>query len=146
MIKEHSYGIIPLHKRKGVWHVLLIQHGSAGYWGFPKGHAEAKEDSKEAAIRELHEETGLNIRRFLSDEILEENYFFFFEGKRINKTVSFYVAEVSGKVELQSEEVRDSKWIPLTTAVNHLTYPTDQAICRRVLNLLTTETIPKKEQ
>lgn len=135
MVREQSYGIVPLCMQEGIWHLLLIQHGSAGYWGFPKGHAEPEESPKEAAIRELKEETNLKVVRFLSESVLEEHYQFFFRGHRIDKTVWYFVAEVKGKIKLQQEEVGASKWVPLTEAVHHITYETDKSICRNAIAL-----------
>lgn len=43
-------------------HVLLAQRSKGGYigrWGFPGGHVERGETVIEAAMRELHEETGV---------------------------------------------------------------------------------------
>lgn len=43
--------------------VLLVQRSKspgAGLWGFPGGHVELGETVAEAALRELHEETGLS--------------------------------------------------------------------------------------
>ena len=39
---------------------LLVQGRRSGKWSFPKGHPEVGETSLECAIRELHEETGLD--------------------------------------------------------------------------------------
>ncbi len=42
--------------------LLLVQRSKEpdlGYWGFPGGHVEFGESMAEAAVRELHEETGL---------------------------------------------------------------------------------------
>lgn len=41
---------------------LMVQRGkqpNAGLWGFPGGHVELGETGIEAAVRELHEETGV---------------------------------------------------------------------------------------
>lgn len=46
-------------------HVLLVQRGKQpdrGLWGFPGGHVEPGETALEAAVRELHEETGVRAR------------------------------------------------------------------------------------
>ena len=39
-------------------HLLLIRD-PYGKWGLPKGHVENGESSREAALREVREETGL---------------------------------------------------------------------------------------
>ncbi|MCU9838671.1 NUDIX hydrolase [Ruegeria sp. WL0004] len=46
-------------------HVLLAQRGKdpgRGLWGFPGGHVEWGETVRDAAIRELFEETGISAR------------------------------------------------------------------------------------
>lgn len=42
--------------------VLLQKRADVGLWGIPSGHVEIGESVTEAAIREVREETGLNIR------------------------------------------------------------------------------------
>lgn len=45
--------------------VILIQRKTppnAGWWGFPGGHVELGETAMQAAVRELHEETGVTAR------------------------------------------------------------------------------------
>ena len=54
--KEKSCGCIIIEKDK----VLLIQQ-TKGHWGFPKGHMEAGETEIETAIREVKEETNLDV-------------------------------------------------------------------------------------
>ena len=85
-MREYSYGIIPLKYNDSLngWEVLLVQH-QGGYWAFPKGHANSGESHKETAERELQEETGLKVESYLLDEILKENYTFFFQKKRVFK-------------------------------------------------------------
>lgn len=134
--KEQSYGIVPLQQVKGEWHVLLIQHGSSKYWGFPKGHAEEGESPQEAAIRELKEETNLDVVKFLSESVLEEHYHFVWHGKHVAKTVYFFVAQVIGDLALQAEEVSDSRWMPLASAESFITFDTDKSILRNALKLL----------
>lgn len=136
MAFEQSYGIIPLRKQRGIWMVLLIQHSSSRYWGFPKGHAEEGEAPQIAASRELKEETNLDIKRFISEKALEEHYQFFFRGQHVNKTVWYFIAEVTGDLQLQSEEVSDSKWVFLSEAADHLTYDTDKTILNSAKGLL----------
>lgn len=135
-IKEYSYGIVPLKRVEGEWQVLLIQHSSAKYWGFPKGHSESGESPREAAVRELQEETGLHIVKFLSESTFEEHYTYSLRSTLINKTVLFFIAEVDGELILQSHEVSGARWVPLAEAVKHLTYESDRSICQSVIQLI----------
>ncbi|MBI3900939.1 MAG: NUDIX domain-containing protein [Chlamydiia bacterium] len=136
MRKEESFGIIPLRKQKGDWQVFLIQHRKAGYWGLPKGHAEEGETPFAAACRELKEETNLDCDQLLSKEPLIEEYQFFVEGKPISKKVLYFVAEVSGSVALQKEEINDGIWILLTHAREKITHSEGKMILSEVNSLL----------
>ena len=41
--------------------VLLIHHNKLGQWLYPGGHIEPNEDPAQAALREVREETGLQV-------------------------------------------------------------------------------------
>ena len=41
--------------------ILLIRHKNGGHWAFPKGHVEKKETEEDTALREIREETGLEV-------------------------------------------------------------------------------------
>ena len=55
---ERSAGGVVVRSLAGVWHALLIRD-AYGNWGLPKGHIEGGESLREAAAREVAEETGL---------------------------------------------------------------------------------------
>jgi 8-oxo-dGTP pyrophosphatase MutT (NUDIX family) len=61
-----SYGIIPVFKNEGSFHILLVKNSKGGHWGFPKGTPEKNEESIDTARRELFEETGIKdiVERF----------------------------------------------------------------------------------
>lgn len=132
--KEHSYGIIAL-RYLGKWEVLLIRH-KKGHWAFPKGHPNQGEKPYETAVRELKEETNLSIKRLLFEETITENYCFTRKRDHIDKTVSYYLAEVEGEILLQKQEVIDYQWLALKKAHKVATFPQAKAICQKVENLL----------
>ena|SRR3989344_8659467 len=135
-MQEESYGVIPLSKEKGYWEVFLIQHKENGYWGFPKGHGELDEGAKEAAFRELKEETNLELDSLIQEEPLLEQYSFIKEKQRVFKTVYYFVATVKGEVRLQVQEIYDGKWLPLTEAHQQLTHKEGKAILVAARSLL----------
>lgn len=136
MIQDRSYGIIPLKCLKsGGWQVLLIQH-HAGHWAFPKGHPDGAETPQEAALRELQEETGLTVKRYLSDASFEEHYVFTFKGQKISKTVQYFIAEVEGIVKIQEEEIKDSLWVSLKDVADYITFPEGKRMCLQVQQFL----------
>ena len=53
---EKCCGCIILNENK----VLLVKHND-GHWGFPKGHVEKDETELQTAIREVKEETNLDV-------------------------------------------------------------------------------------
>jgi 8-oxo-dGTP pyrophosphatase MutT (NUDIX family) len=133
---EHSCGIVPFCKIDEVWHVLLIQHKSAKYWGFPKGHPdeEKRESPAATAKRELSEETGLQVDKFLSQHPFEEHYTFKKGVSSVFKTVTYFAAVVSGTLTIQEEEVAAAIWLDLAQAKSCLTYDTDRAILKNILS------------
>jgi 8-oxo-dGTP pyrophosphatase MutT (NUDIX family) len=136
MIKDQSFGIIPLQKINGIWHVLLIKQRFGRHWSFPKGHAEGNETPKESAGREFFEETGLTISSYISDEALSETYEFRSRGTKIVKTVCYFVADVTGTIKLEPQEVIACKWIPLDEAQHHVTFPQAKELCEKANALL----------
>jgi len=135
--KESSFGIIPLQKtEKGNVQVLLIFHKGGKHWSFPKGRKDLGETDQETATRELKEETGLDVEKFLSDTPYMESYTFYKFQEKVLKTVSYYPAFVTGVLKLQPEEILDAKWLPMDEAIHHLTFKEAKVICRKVSELI----------
>ena len=61
MKKEVSCGAVIARRTETGREILLICHANGGHWGFPKGHVEANETETETALREIREETGLDV-------------------------------------------------------------------------------------
>ncbi len=139
MKQDESFGIIPLSKKKDQWEVFLIQHRSGGYWGFPKGHAEPNETPFQAASRELKEETNLDCAKLLWEKPLHEEYWFQFEGKRVFKTVRYFIAEVKGVIKLQKGEINSGIWLGFPQAIEKVTHQEGKAILKQVAHILKIE-------
>lgn len=133
MIIIDSFGIIPLKQEQGRWKVLLILHRQGNHWAFPKGRAEPNEDPYQSAVRELKEETGLDVAEVLKKEPFIEKYQFRKKTEAVVKTVHYFVARVSGELILQEEEIRDAKWVDLSEATEHLTFKEAKNICKQVI-------------
>ena len=57
MKKEKSCGCIILNNKNQI--LLILQN--AGHWGLPKGHVEEGETEEQTAIREVKEETNVDV-------------------------------------------------------------------------------------
>lgn len=125
MDKIEAFGIIPIRRGQ----ILLIKH-QKGHWAFPKGHPDAHEAPQETAQRELQEETGLKVVHFLN-HTLQERYTF----DQIEKTVTYFLAEVEGEVRLQKAEIAQYRWAGFDEAIALATFPECKHLCRRIKNL-----------
>ncbi len=121
MLLEHSYGVVPLKKKDGVWKVFLIQHKN-GHWSLPKGRPEGIEGPLLTAERELEEETGLYVSKWLTKYPLFEHYRFSRAGQVVDKTVSYFPAVVDGKEALQLDEVQSGAWLDFDEAALRATF------------------------
>lgn len=118
MTQEKSAGIIIYNNGK-----YLVLHYASGHWEFPKGHLKEGETNKDAAIRELEEETGIKDIFFVKG-FEEKIKYFFRRGKTlVQKEVVFFMAETKTKnIKIRSKEHQGYEWLPYTEAVQRVTY------------------------
>ena len=96
-----------------------------GVWALPKGLIGAGESAQAAALREVHEETGVEGR--LVDKLGDVRYVYTWEGERVFKIVSFFLMRAGrGRLgEIAPEmriEVAQARWLPLEEAPRLLAY------------------------
>jgi len=100
-------------------------------WTLPKGTLAAGETSVDAALREVREETGYRCE--LLRELQPVTYWFQREGRRIKKTVRWYLMRPLEKVGEHDHEVDEVLWADRADALNRLRYDSD----RRMVAALT---------
>ncbi|MEY4034879.1 MAG: hypothetical protein RLZZ311_56 [Actinomycetota bacterium] len=99
-------------------------------WSLPKGHIEEGETPEEAALREVHEETG--IESIIEKSLGVIDFWFMAGGKRIHKTVHHYLfRESGGFLAPQETEVDEVAWFPLSEIVERLAYPDEKKLIAR---------------
>ena len=69
---EYSAGAV-VFTRRGDDITYLLMRSMKGVYGFPKGHIEAGETEHETAVREIREETGVEVR-FIEGFRMEEEH------------------------------------------------------------------------
>jgi bis(5'-nucleosidyl)-tetraphosphatase len=74
-------------------------------------------------VREVKEETGIVDLKVLSGFEDKIEYFYRREGKRVHKTVVFFLAETATEDVTISFEHQAYGWFPYQEAVKSVTYP-----------------------
>lgn len=131
-----SYGIIPLIREEGNWHVFLINQISRGgdiYWTFPKGHQESGESGEETARRELTEETNIKLEKLDTSIMYEQAYSFSCDNAIINKKALYFIGVASSKAYIVQEgEVKEAGWFLFEEALKRLTYDKAKIMLQKV--------------
>jgi 8-oxo-dGTP pyrophosphatase MutT (NUDIX family) len=137
--KDRSFGVIPVFSdAHGNFLFCLVMHAD-GHWGFPKGHVNDGESEKEAASRELREETGITDCD-LSDQVFLETYTFEKESVRYQKVVTYFLGtahSTGGEIpEEFGSEIMNVKWLPYPDAKTLITFPEGKAMFDQVIQYL----------
>ena len=113
-IQEKACGCIIIKGEK----ILLIRQMS-GAWGFPKGHVEHDETEVETAIREVKEETNIDVEVDESKRYTMQ----YFTDKGIGKEVVIFLAKpISNDLKIQENEIIEAKWMSYSDALATVSY------------------------
>jgi len=96
------YGVILLNYYN---EVVVVRGRKSGKWSFPKGHGRSRESPLDASVRELKEETGINLKGVKPDDEIRFN------------SGTYFVFIVQDRLELAPEdtnEILDSMWVSLS--------------------------------
>ena len=86
-----------------------------GLWDLPKGKIERHEDQRAAALREVMEETGLNMLN-ISDKVGQTYHAYYEDEAVLLKETHWYMMNSSGKGKLKPQEeegISEVKWANL---------------------------------
>jgi 8-oxo-dGTP pyrophosphatase MutT (NUDIX family) len=104
-------------------------------WTLPKGTPDGTESIEETALREVAEETGLEVRITRPLDSIE--YTFVKSGTRIHKTVHYFVMEpTGGDLARHDHEFDQVRWIDFVDAADILTFETERALVAQAADLL----------
>ena len=132
MRKEKSCGAVIMRNINGKYYTLLIKH-MHGHWGVPKGHEEEGEDEAAAALREVKEETGLEVAldtgfRGTSTYWPQEDVY--------KQVVYFIGVPVEGTERADGVEIEQVGWFTISEAKALLSYPSDITILENAIRYL----------
>ncbi len=143
MFAEFSCGGVILENNK----VLLVQVKSMKgrkIWTFPKGHIEQGETPRQAALREVLEETG--YKASIVKPLLKVRYAFTLKGRYVRKVVQWYLMKKLGRIgKHDPSEILAINWVSINKAKEMVEYPSDKRLLELVEeeNALITQNISK---
>jgi 8-oxo-dGTP pyrophosphatase MutT (NUDIX family) len=143
---RHRHGGLPVERAFSAGGVVLrhTDHGAElvlgrrqrdrdhSIWSLPKGTPDGDETPEETAVREVNEETGLEVR--IVDTIGDIHYRFVRDGRRIDKTVHYFLMEATGgDLADHDHEFDEVRWFGVGEAEARLRFPTERDILARAL-------------
>jgi 8-oxo-dGTP pyrophosphatase MutT (NUDIX family) len=161
MVREISAGGVVVRNKDGAWWMAAIELPSGapaapepGKRGarakpklvlcLPKGLIDVGEKPLEAALREVHEETGITAVPIT--KLGDSKYVYvrsWGDGERVFKIVSFYLLRYeSGRIDNLADEMRievaRARWIPLEDAPKLLAYGGEKQMAGKALQYVQT--------
>jgi 8-oxo-dGTP pyrophosphatase MutT (NUDIX family) len=114
---------------------VLCGRDSDGVWGLPKGTPDPGESLEQTALREVTEETGLEVR--VVDKLGVIEYWFSRDGVRYHKWVHYYLMEATGgDTSAHDVEYDKVEWLPVEAALKTLTFKNEVAMAQEAKALL----------
>ena len=130
--KEKSCGAV-VYRRVASGPEFLLEHMIQGHTSIPKGHVEGDETEEETALREIREETNLEVTL----DTGFRHVITYSPGPAVVKDVVFFIAEAKpGRMVNQESEVTSLEWMPFDRALKALTHESDRETLRRARNYL----------
>jgi 8-oxo-dGTP pyrophosphatase MutT (NUDIX family) len=115
--------------------IIICESRGRHVWGLPKGTPEEGEALSETAVREVIEETGLEVE--LVHELGTIDYWFAQGGARVHKYVHFWLMRApGGDIANHDTEFDAVEWVLLERALEMLTYDSDREVVRRAATLV----------
>ena len=115
--------------------VVLVGRSHSGMWALPKGTPETGETLEQVAVREVQEETGLEVR--LIAYIGNISYSFIHDKIRFQKQVRHFLFEaIGGDISLHDAEYDRVEWFSIPEALRRLTYQNEVNILSQAEDIL----------
>jgi 8-oxo-dGTP pyrophosphatase MutT (NUDIX family) len=117
----------------GKTYILMIRHKAGGHRSFPKGHMERGETEYMTAVREVFEETAVQIR--IDSDFRETVHYHPFPG--VSKEVVYFLTETTQKnIHPREGEIAQVEWVPVEEAEASLAHENDKSVFRAAMKKL----------
>lgn len=132
MKQEYSYGAV-VYRFESTRLMILIEFMKLGHISLPKGHIEKGETPEECALREIREETNLEVS--LNTAFSHTITYFPIPGVR--KDVTFYLATpITEYLIPQESEVNHLEWVEESRALALLTHDSDREVLKDAISYI----------
>ena len=132
MKKEKSCGAIVYKYEKNKLYFLIVKH-NRGHYSFPKGHMEKDETEEETAIREVKEETNVDIKIIRG---FREKITYSPKEDTIKDVIFFLANPLNENLKPQEEEINQVKWYDENAVFDIITYEEDKNILKNALSFI----------
>jgi 8-oxo-dGTP diphosphatase len=121
-------GVVVRRDEEGRTRVAVIHRPKYRDWSLPKGKLEKGEGWREAALREVQEETG-----YRCEASVELPHVSYLDRKSRRKLVRYWLMEPIEGEFAADDEVDELRWVTPTEADELLTYPHDKELVGKAL-------------
>ncbi len=135
LLEERSAGAVVFRRTPVSPRYLLLKY-PAGHWDLPKGNIERGEEPEQTMVREVREETGITDLRLFPGFKRKIEYFYRRDGRKVHKTVVFFLAETWSEKVTLSFEHQDYGWFDFEEAIKTVTYPNARRLIRESESLI----------
>ena len=134
MQHEKSCGALVLRRDEdGKRYILMIRHKAGGHRSFPKGHMERGETEYMTAVREVYEETSVQIR--INTKFRETVRYSPLPG--VSKEVVYFLTTTEQEqIRPQEGEIAEVEWVPVEEAEASLAHENDKSVFRAAMKKL----------
>ena len=144
MLREKSCGALVIRRDEedGKEYLLMIRHKLGGPRSFPKGHMEPGETEYMTAVREVFEETAVQIR--IDSKFRETVHYSPMPG--VTKEVVYFLTHTLQKdIHPREGETAQVEWVPLEQVEASLTHENDKLVFRAAMKKLNADAVQTKK-
>ena len=137
--KALAAGGVVYRRQNGYIEVVLVGRQADRLWALPKGKPNADETIEQTALREVSEETGLQVAIADGGELgaIRYSYVDPKDGRRVDKEVHHFLMEATGGDVSQHDHEHDLVgWYDVHDALRRVTYPNERRVLERALTAL----------